>query len=121
MEGRLGLAEKGEGDAAKQAFHFRSLLQRSGVDAVPPLVELRIHLPKGWAGHDVLWRDGDEVALHVVHLIGIDLEQSAFELSSNERPVFFVLEPVGVENGVATCQHAQATVQMKGVGPGIVV
>ena len=94
---RLGLAEEGQGDAAEKAFHFRSLLQWSGVDAIPPVEELRVHVFKGRTGDHILGRDGDEVALHVVHLVGIDLEQLAFELRSNECPVFFVFESVGVK------------------------
>ena len=101
MLNRLGLAEQGRCNAAKQAFHFRGLLQRGGVHAIPPIEELRIHVFKGRAGDDVIWRDGDEVALHVVHLMGIDFKQLAFKSRPNERPVFFVLESVGVKNGMS--------------------
>ena len=121
MLNRLGLAEEGQGDTAEQAFHFRGLLQRGGVHAIPPIEKLCIHAFKGRAGDHILGCDGDEVALHVVHLVGIDLEQFAFELRSNECPVFFVFESVGVKKGMPASQHTQTTVQMEGVGPRIIV
>ena len=51
---RLGLAEEGQGDTAEKSFHFRGLLQGGGVDAIPPIEELCIHVFKGRAGDHIL-------------------------------------------------------------------
>jgi hypothetical protein len=102
MNKQLGVSLKGESDAAKQAFHFGRFLKGRGEHIVPPSLKLRVDAVKGRARDHVLRGDRNQVALHVVHLLGVDLKEVRSKALTHPSAVFLKAEACGMENGVTS-------------------